>query len=108
MIRYEFNQHIRRPADQVYDFVVERQPENHPKWEPEVLELRRDGPVKVGTRGVMVRKDFGKVQEVPIEILEVVPGRMMRECSDGGGVKFDMRMEMLPKGNDTHLKVNIE
>jgi hypothetical protein len=108
MIRYTVTGRVERPPAFVYDFIVVNQPQNHPRWEPEVLELRRDGPLAAGTKGVMVRRDFGKVTEQPLEILELVPGKRTRFASDGGGVRFDCAVDIEPSGSGTELRVTVE
>jgi len=108
MIRYEIVTRIRRPAAEVFDFAVTRQAENHPRWEPEVIEIRRDGPPAVGASGVMVRRDFGRVSELPLEILELVPDRLIRFVTDSPGIRFDITFEMVPVGGETEFGVRVE
>jgi len=108
MIRYQITQRVRRPAAAVYDFCVVHQPENHPKWEAEVMEVRREGPAVAGARGVMVRKDFGKVAEVPLEWLEVVPGQRVRQRSVSPAIVFDITEEFIPQGEEMDLRVSVE
>jgi hypothetical protein len=109
-IRYTKTAHLDHPTPFVYDFMVANQPANHSRWEPEVLELRFDGPIAAGTKGVMVRRDLGKVKHAPLEILEVVPGKRSRVVSDHSGVRFEYTLDLEPdaSGDGTDLKVTIE
>ncbi len=75
MIRYQVRQHVPVSPAVAFDFVAVNQPKNHPRWEPEVVSVRRDPELKVGTRGVMVRKEWGQTREVPFEVIELIPGR---------------------------------
>jgi hypothetical protein len=107
-IRYTVHAHLAQPPAFVYDFMVVNQPANHPRWEPEVLELRRDGPPRAGTRGVMVRRDFGKVTHQPLEWLEIQPGKRSRFVSDYQGVRFDCAVDLEPDGSGTSMRVSVE
>jgi hypothetical protein len=86
MIRYELSAHIDCPPEVVFDFVGTNNARNHPRWEREVLEVRQTtaGPMGPGTRTVMVRRDFGRVREVPHEVAEFVPGRVFALQTLGG------------------------
>lgn len=68
---------IRRPAEEVFRFVVEEFFENYPKWSPEVKELKRlsDGPIAVWTRGRQVRVDCGRHSQADFAVLELQPNR---------------------------------
>jgi uncharacterized protein YndB with AHSA1/START domain len=109
MIRYVLTERVPLPPEKVYDYVVNLQEQNHPKWEPEVIELRRHGPPARGTRGVMVRKDFGRVVETPLEWLEVEPNKRVRFASDAKGVRFDLAIDFEPaEGDATDVRGTIE
>jgi hypothetical protein len=108
MIRYTISDFVGRPPEFVYDFIVVNQERNHPRWEEEVEEIRYDGPIAPGTSGVMVRRDFGKVTEQPLEILELIPGRRSRFASDSGGVRFDCAIDIEPSGTGTQLSVTVQ
>ncbi|MFE6964728.1 SRPBCC family protein [Agromyces sp. NPDC057679] len=75
MIHNETTRDIDRSAHEVFDFIAVNVFENHPKWEREVLEVRRTtpGPVRVGSRGVMVRQDGRRRSEVEYECTEFEP-----------------------------------
>jgi hypothetical protein len=107
-IRYVITEHLEYTPSEIFDVVVVRQPENHPRWEPEVIELRREGPAVAGARAMMVRKDWGKVREVPVEYLEVVEDRRVRFASDGAGVRFDLSLDLEPVGTGTDVRGTIE
>jgi hypothetical protein len=46
MAGYQVSERIYRSLSEVFDFVATHQVENHPKWEPEVVSIRKvtDGP----------------------------------------------------------------
>src|SRR5688572_5586182 len=49
---------MQNPADQVFDFVATRHFENHPRWDPDLLDMRQTspGPVGPGTTALIVRR----------------------------------------------------
>src|SRR4029077_1160835 len=61
---------IRRPAAVVFDAIEGHSWHNVPAWEPEVLEVRpeRPGPLQLGSRVAMVRKESGRVQTTTYEV----------------------------------------
>ena len=69
-LTYELHMPVRRSVEEVFDFVGTHYFENHPRWEREVVEVRRltDGPFGVGSRGVMVRQVYGRRSEAPLEV----------------------------------------
>lgn len=77
MIRFNAVRCVPRPADDVFNVVATRAFENHPKWEDEVVEVRRvtPEPMGVGSRAVMVREEYGKRREVEYEVTEYEPNR---------------------------------
>ena len=40
---------IERPPSAVFDFVATHHFDNHPRWDPDVLEMRQTSPGEVGT-----------------------------------------------------------
>ena len=106
MIRYEVREHIRRSPATVFDFVAVHQVENHPRWEDEVVEVRRPGPLAVGQRGVMVRQEGKRRREVPFEVTELVPDRRIAFRSGSGGFRLDLTFDFLPApGDETDFQV---
>jgi hypothetical protein len=108
MIRYEVREHIRRSPAMVFDFVAVHQVENHPRWEDEVVEVRRPGPLAVGQKGIMVRQEGKRRREVPFEVTELLPDRRIRFRSGSGGFKLDLSFEFLPDGGETEFLVTAE
>jgi len=108
VISYVIHQRLRQAPKEVYDFLVLHQPENHPRWEPEVLEFRREGPPVVGGTAIMVRKDFGKVSEQVVHYTELVPDRRVRFYSDDGSVRFDLAMDIEDLDTGSLLRGSVE
>jgi len=106
MIRYEVREHIRRSPAEVFDFVAVHQEQNHPKWEEEVVEVRRPGPLRVGLEGGMVRKEGGRTYEVPFEVTELVPDRRIAFRSSRGGFQLELVFDMRPADGETDFHVD--
>jgi len=105
LIRYDIEEHISRSPATAFDFVAVHQPENHPRWEDEVVEIRRPGPLAVGQKGVMVRQEGKRRREVPFEVTELVPDRRIRFRSGSGGFNLDLTFDFVPRGDETSLHV---
>jgi hypothetical protein len=104
---------VQRPADVTFDVIGTHVYENHPRWEPEVLEIRplQDGPVRVGSRAVMVRKAFPRPREVEYSVTELVPGRRIAFDHPDAAMHFRLSFEVVPAGADAcdvHVHVEAE
>jgi hypothetical protein len=111
MITYEVREHIRRSPATVFDFVAVHQVENHPRWEDEVVEVRRPGPLAVGQKGIMVRQEGKRRREVPFEVTELVKDRRIAFRSGSGGFRLDLTFDFLPApGDETdfHVKAALD
>ncbi len=108
MIRYQVRQHVPVSPAVAFDFVAVNQPKNHPRWEPEVISVRRDPELKVGTRGVMVRKEWGQTREVPFEVIELIPGRRITYRSGTAPMQLTLCFDFAPKGGETEFLADVE
>ena len=109
MIRNRHDVIVRRPLAEVFDFVAVHNYENHPRWEPEVLEVRplSDGPIRVGHRAVMVRKDFGKVSETTHEVTAFDPGERIAFRHVDGPMDFEITFSFAAVPEGTHIRVDV-
>ena len=100
---------IARTPTEVFDVIGTHVNENHPRWEPEVLEIRplQAGPVKVGYRAVMVRKDWGKVHETTYEITDFQPDRRIAFLTLDGPLDFQLAFEVAPAPTGTELTIRV-
>lgn len=66
MLTYEARRRINRPPDAVFDLIGTNVYDNHPSWESEVVEIRplTEPPVQLGSRAIMVRREYGRRSEV--------------------------------------------
>ncbi|WP_139418170.1 SRPBCC family protein [Agromyces laixinhei] len=98
MITYTKTRRIERSAEAAFDVIGTHVFDNHPKWEPEVLEIRRldDGPVGVGSRAVMVRSERGRVSETEYSVTEFSPPTRIAFDHPGSSLGFALETSILP------------
>jgi carbon monoxide dehydrogenase subunit G len=102
-VKYEHELEIARPPDVVYAFLAD--PENLPKWQHEVLEVRRESD----TRFTEVRTFVGRRLESTLEVSAAEPGREFALRSSAGPVRFAVRHLLEPAGEGrTRLRVLAE
>jgi hypothetical protein len=85
--------------------------ENHPRWEAEVVEIRpiTPGPVRLGSRAVMVRQEGRRRLETPYEVTRFEPDRAIAFRHDPGPIDFELRLQLRPVGEaETELTVDVE
>jgi hypothetical protein len=100
---------IRRTPAEVFDVIGTHVEENHPRWEPEVLEIRplHTGPIAVGSRALMVRKDWGKVRDTTYEITDFQPDRRIAFQQLDGPLDFKLAFELAPVAEGTELTIRV-
>jgi len=98
MLTYEVRRRINRPPEAVFDVIGTHVYENHPRWESEVVEVRRltDGPVGVGSRAIMVRQEYGRRRAAPYEVTEFVPDRKIAFRHLDGPMTFEIAFMLEP------------
>lgn len=98
MIVHEHSRQVGRSAEEAFDVIGTHMYENHPRWEREVVEIRRltPGPVGVGSRAVMVRREFGRRSEVEYEITEFEPGRRIAAHHPDASLDFCISFDIEP------------
>jgi hypothetical protein len=112
MPRSQVTVRIRRPSDVVFESLVSHTWRNEPAWEPEVLEVRPqgDGPLALGSRVLMVRRESGKVFETTYEVTAFDPPRRItaRHLDGPMGFVIDFSVEPVDPGNaDVTVGVDI-
>jgi polyketide cyclase/dehydrase/lipid transport protein len=100
MPSWQHTYRVDRTPDQVFDVVGTNLFANHPRWEPEVEELRplTDGPIRVGSRALMVRRDMGRRSEIVYLVTEFEPSRHVAVTHPDGPMAFDLRFDLAPAG----------
>ena len=108
-LRFELTTTVQRPVEEVFAFLTHG--ENNPKWELEIVDARQltEGPPRVGTRWLYVRRFPGvgiKVKTIS-EIVEYEPNRKWAVKSAGGtmpvSVTFTIHFEPANGGTKLHF-----
>jgi hypothetical protein len=70
---------IRKPVEDVFQFIGEGFFDNYPKWSPEVVELKplSSGPLHVGSLARQVRVDHGHRSESTFKVTDLRPNRRL-------------------------------
>lgn len=111
MPTFQRTYHVARSADQVFDVIGTHLFENHPRWEREVVEIRplTPGPVRVGSRAVMVREEYGRRTEGTYEIAAFEPGRLVAARHLDGPMDFALSFRVAPlDGTTSDLTVTVD
>jgi carbon monoxide dehydrogenase subunit G len=106
--RYEHTIDIACPVREVFTFIS--QPENFPRWQSSLLEIRRpgDGPMRVGTEVTEVRLFLGRKMETTWTCTEHEPHARSTIEDDEGAVPFRGTFELEPDGEGTLFKWTVE
>jgi hypothetical protein len=94
---------IRRPAAVVFDAIEGHAWRNDPAWEPEVLEVRPEetGPLRLGSRATMVRKESGRVSSTTFEIVALDPPHRLAARHLDGPMGFAIDFAVRPVDDGT-------
>lgn len=98
MINWHRTSTVQASADEAFDVIGTNLTVNHPRWEKEVKSVRAltPGPVRVGSRAVMVRKEMGRLRESEYEVTEFVAGRRIAFRHPQDALDFALRFELAP------------
>jgi Polyketide cyclase / dehydrase and lipid transport len=113
MLKVEEEQIInRRPAD-VFRFVATEHFTNHPKWDPNVVEMvpTSTGAMGIGSTARLARNDRGKRVEGSAEVVEYQPDRLFGIVARFGPFILEQRAmcEARPEGKTLlHLSITTE
>lgn len=103
MISHEHTEPVNRSAEDAFDVIGTHLYDNHPRWEREVVEIRRltPDPIGVGSRAIMVRQEFGRRSEVEYEITEFEPGRRIAARDHDPAMDFQIAFDIEPIDDDS-------
>jgi hypothetical protein len=100
------------PPDEVFDFVATRHFENHPRWDPELLEMRQTspGPVVPGTTAHVVRRQGRRRVEGDATVTHYEPCRRAAWEVCFGNFALHQAVDLLSEqgGAATRLRLSIE
>ena len=103
---------VQRPPAQVFDFVATRHFDNHPRWDPDLLEMRQvtPGPVGPGTTAHVVRRQGRRRVEGIATVTEYQPCRRAAWEVQFGTFLLRQAVDVVPQraGSATRLQLCIE
>ena len=102
---------VQRPPDSVFAFVATQHFQNHPKWDPDVVEMTQTspGPVRVGTTARVIRRQGRRRAEGTATVVEYEPDRHAAWDVRFGAFRLDQRAQFIPEdgGAATRLRLSI-
>lgn len=103
---------VPRPPADVFRFVATDHFANHPKWDPDVLEMRRTtpGPMGVGATARVVRRQGRRRVEGTATVTAYEPDRLAAFDVRFGSFHLRQRAECIPEehGSATRLRLTID
>jgi uncharacterized protein YndB with AHSA1/START domain len=107
-LKVETTVQIARPPDDVFAFIAE--PENLPRWDPAIREVRRKepGPVAKGSGLVVSAEESGRRVTVDSHVTEFEPGRAFGVAATFSGVPLRLQWRLDPSGSGTKLTTTAE
>ena len=98
MIAYTTVKDVNRSAEDTFAVIGTHIYDYHPKWEREVVEIRpiTPDPVGVGSRAIMVRREFGRTTESEYVLTEFEQGRRIAAHHPDDSMDFDISFEITP------------
>jgi hypothetical protein len=103
---------VRRPPAEVFDFVATNHFKNHPRWDPDLLEMTQTspGPMAIGTTARMVRRQGRRRVEGTATVTAYEPNRVAAWDVRFGPFLLRQRSEYVPEegGRATRLRLTVE
>jgi hypothetical protein len=103
---------VQRPPEVVFDFVARHHFTNHPKWDPDLLEMSQTSPgaVGVGTTARVVRRQGRGRVEGTATVVEYEPSRRAAWDVRFGQFRLGQRVELVPEQEQaaTRLRLSID
>ncbi len=103
---------MQRPPEEVFDFVATRHFENHPRWDPDLLEMTQtsSGPVGPGTTARVVRHQGRRRVEGTATVTDYEPCRRAAWDVRFGAFTLRQAVDLLPEQGAaaTRLRLSVE
>ena len=112
MTEVTVEQIVQRPPEVVFDFVARHHFENHPRWDPDLIEMRQTshGPMRIGNTAQVVRRQGRQRVEGTATVQAYEPDRFAAWEVRLGAFRLDQRAELIPErgGAATRLRLSID
>ncbi|HEY5628976.1 MAG TPA: hypothetical protein VIR16_05650 [Candidatus Limnocylindrales bacterium] len=102
---------IRPPSEVVYAGIERHAWSNEPSWEPEVLHVEplAAGPIRLGARVRMTRRDFGSAHDTTYEVTRLDPPRGLAVRHVDGPLDFALDFTLAGVGSrETDVTVTVD
>jgi hypothetical protein len=103
---------LHHPPEKVFNFVAANHFQNHPRWDPDLLEMNQTspGPVQVGTTAHVVRRQGRRTVDGKATVTEYQPNRSAAWEVEFGPFLLRQRAELAPEndGAATRLQLSID
>jgi carbon monoxide dehydrogenase subunit G len=108
VISIEKSFHINKPAADVFAFMSDFA--NDAKWQADLIrsEKTSEGPIGVGTTGLIVQKVMGKEMKNDIEVTAYDPPKLFAAKTTSGPVQFEFTTTYEEMGGGTHLSMSMK
>jgi len=102
-LRVETSVRVERPPAEVFAFISE--PENLPRWDPAIREVRRKepGPVGPGSGLIVTAQEGGRSVAIDSEVVEFERDRLFGVAATFSGVPLRLRWRLEPDGSGTRV-----
>jgi len=109
-MRLQAEEDIHATQSEVFRFVATDHFQNHPKWDPSILEMTQTapGPLHAGTTARVVRSDRGERVEGNLTVTEYMPDQHFAAVMEFGPFRLEQQVQCssAPNGG-THLTLII-
>jgi hypothetical protein len=97
-MRLKAEEDIHATPSEVFRFVATDHFQNHPKWDPSILEMTQTtpGPLHPGTTARIVRSNRGKRVEGTLTVTEYMPDRDFAAAMEFGPFRLDQQAHCSP------------
>ena len=103
---------LHHPPEHVFNFVASNHFQNHPRWDPDLLEMNQTspGPVQVGTTAHVVRRQGRRIVEGTATVTEYQPNRRASWDVEFGPFRLRQRADLVPEndGMATRLQLSVD
>ncbi len=108
MIRIETEVYIKRPPEEVFDYISNF--ENNPMWQNGMVsaEFTTEGPLRVGSTYVQEAKFLGRPVHSNFTVIAYEPGQMVKATSESGSFPITFTRMVEPKDGGTLVKAIVE
>jgi hypothetical protein len=96
---------VAKSPEQVWDYIAVNYFENHPKFDPEVLEMiwRTKPPIAKGTKGSERRKFAGKMIFLDFEVTDFKPSKLLAFKNISGPFYLERNYSIEPTSSGTKV-----